>query len=203
MNSRGLLVGAATGSALMFMLDPATGRRRRALMRDQMTRATRKARDGADAAARDLVSRAGGVAAATRGRVTETAVSDETVIARVRAKLGRVSTHPRAIDVDAHDGEVILRGPVLSSERGRVAGAVAGVRGVRGVRDELEPHDTAEGLPALQGEGRVARLLNLRPQTWRPAGKAVFGAGLLAIVAWLAMRGRPAPHDWEQPYGSL
>src|SRR5262249_6739324 len=42
----GVLIGAAAGSAVMFMLDPNYGRRRRALMRDQVTRATRQTREG-------------------------------------------------------------------------------------------------------------------------------------------------------------
>src|SRR5687767_7446730 len=103
MNATSLLIGAATGSAVMFLLDPDGGRRRRARARDQMARATRKSREGLDATARDLVHRAGGIAAATRGRWSADPVSDAKLVERVRAKLGRVCSHPRAIDVDADD----------------------------------------------------------------------------------------------------
>ena len=99
MDTRSVLIGTATGSALMFMLGPHGGGRRRALVRDQMVRASRQTRDGLDATARDPAHRATGIAAATRSRWTDEPASDETLIERVRAKLGRASSHPRAIDV--------------------------------------------------------------------------------------------------------
>src|SRR5688572_32260387 len=98
MNTRNLLVGVGAGAALAYVLDPGQGRRRRALMRDKFVRASRKTRDGLDATARDLANRTKGVAAASRGRFTATHVDDARLLERVRAKLGRVCSHPRAID---------------------------------------------------------------------------------------------------------
>src|SRR5687767_10406429 len=116
MNGRDVLMGATLGSTLMFLLDPNGGRRRRALMRDQFTRASRKTRDGLDATARDMTNRAGGIVAAARGKWSDNQVDDQRLVARVRAKLGRVCSHPHAIDLEAQDGTVTLRGPVLASE---------------------------------------------------------------------------------------
>jgi osmotically-inducible protein OsmY len=138
MNATGLFIGAAAGSTLMFVLDPNGGRRRRALIWDKVTRASRKTRDGLDATARDVANRASGVAAATRGRWSAQSVSDAKLIERVRAKLGRVCSHPHAVDVDAHDGHVTLRGPALTSEVDNIVAEASGVRGVTGVRNELE-----------------------------------------------------------------
>jgi gas vesicle protein len=129
MNGRDVVIGAAIGATVMFLGDPNGGRRRRALMRDNLVRATRKTRDGLDATARDLTNRASGITAAARGRWADDHVDDGRLIARVRAKLGRVCSHPHAVDVDAQDGTVTLRGPVLASEVNDILAVVAGVRG--------------------------------------------------------------------------
>ena len=196
MHARDLLVGAAAGSALMFILDPNTGTRRRALARDGMTRATRKTREGLDAAARDIAHRASGLAASTRGRWSREAVDDATLVERVRAKLGRVCSHPRAIEVDARDGRVTLRGRVLVPEMRAVVARALAVRGVQGVDNQLEAYDTAEGVPALQGEGRTARsFVNLRPHTWAPGTRAMVGAGVLGTAMWMALKAARSTRD--------
>jgi hypothetical protein len=188
MDTRSLMLGAAAGSALMFMLDPDRGGRRRALVRDQAVRATRKTRDGVDATVRDIANRAGGVTAAVRGRWSSEGVTDETLIERVRAKIGRVCTHPHAIDVDANGGEVTLSGPVLASEVHGILSVAAAVRGVQAVHNELESYETAEGIPALQGEGRLAGpSLDILQPNWAPATRALVSAGLLATGVWMAL----------------
>ena len=198
MNTRSLLIGAATGSAAMFLLDPNGGRRRRALVRDQATRATRKSRAALDATARDVANRTGGVVAATKGRLSDEAVNDARLVERVRAKLGRVCSHPRAIDVTAHDGHVTLRGPILSAEVKAVLARSSAVRGVRSVDNELEPHETAEGIPALQGDGRVeGPSIDILQNHWSPATRAMVGAGLLATGALIAVGARRGSQESE------
>ena len=156
MNYRPLLAGAGLGACLMFLLDPDRGGRRRALVRDKVVRGGRMARRGAEATFRDVRHRAAGIVHEARGRMHEDEVDDETLIERVRAKLGRVCSHPRAIDVMSTDGDVTLGGPILHSEVESVLRTVGSVRGVRTVTNELEPHDTGAGVPSLQGRGRVA-----------------------------------------------
>jgi BON domain len=191
MDTRSLLIGFATGSTLMFMLDPNAGGRRRALIRDQTVRATRKTRDGLDATARDFANRAGGIAATIRGRWTDEPVSDEVLEKRVRASLGRVCSHPHAVMVDTRDNQVTLRGPVLASEVGRILAATAAVRGVAAVTNELDAHESGDGIPALQGEGRVAGpALDILQPNWAPGTQAVVAAGLLASAVWMAMSAR-------------
>jgi hypothetical protein len=191
MNTREILVGVGVGAALAFMFDPQGGGRRRALVRDKMVRASRKTRDGMDATARDLMNRTRGIAAATRGRWSREDVDDERLIERVRAKLGRVSSHPRAIDVRAQDGEVTLYGPILVHEVDDVLGMVATVRGVRSVINELEPHASSEGVPSLQGAGRTAgSSLDILQRNWAPATQALVGVAALAatMLAYSARR---------------
>lgn len=56
-----LLGGVTTGLALMYFLDPDRGRRRRALLRDQLTRWTRIGRERASDTAKDFRDRTVGV----------------------------------------------------------------------------------------------------------------------------------------------
>jgi hypothetical protein len=171
----------AIGAVAAMILDPSRGARRRALFRDKAVLATRKTGDAVDTTMRDLANRTRGFAAETRGWIAERAVDDERLLERVRARLGRVSSHPRAIDVEVQGGQVTLRGPVLSAEAQDLLSMAAGVRGVRSVINELEPHDSPEGVPALQGGGRVAGpRLDLLQSHWAPATRALVGAAALA-----------------------
>src|SRR5687768_4064795 len=180
MSTRDLVTGAAVGAALLFVLDPNRGARRRAMLRDKLVRAGRVAGEGAGATARDLSNRAQGVAATVRRRLSHEHVSDDVVCERVRAKLGRASSHAHALDVDVSDGCVTLRGPILASEVDRVLAAAAGVRGVQDVVDELEQHETAAGIPSLQGEERVFQpSLDILQRRWSPATRTLVSAGAL------------------------
>lgn len=182
MDNRTLLAGVGIGAALAYVLDPEGGGRRRALVRDKMVWAARKTRDGMDATARDLAHRTSGVVAATRGRLMDQQIDDMTLLERVRARLGRVCSHPRAIDVEARGGEVTLRGPILSGEVDTVLAAVGAVRGVSSVINALEPHDSSEAVPSLQGRGRVAGpTLDILQRRWAPATRAL--VGMTAIAA--------------------
>ncbi len=204
MNGRDVLIGATVGSAVMFLLDPNGGRRRRALMRDKVVRATRKTRDGLDATARDLTNRAGGITAAARGRWSDDQIADERLVARVRAKLGRVCSHPHALEVIAPGGNVTLRGPVLAAEVNDIVAVVAAVRGVASVSNELDVHESAEGIPALQGKGRVAGpSLDLLQSNWAPATRAMVSAGLLATGVWMAFAASRAAHDGGYQHAAM
>ncbi|HET9195768.1 MAG TPA: BON domain-containing protein [Vicinamibacterales bacterium] len=181
MDTRSLLSGIAIGAVAASILDPGRGARRRALLRDKAVRATRVTSDAFETTMRDLSNRTRGFAAETRGWIEERAVNDARLLERVRARLGRVSSHPRAIDVEAQGGQVTLRGPVLSSEVQDLLSAAADVRGVRSVINELAPHDSSEGVPALQGRGRLAGpRLDLLQSRWAPATRALVGAAAVA-----------------------
>lgn len=182
-----MLMGLGLGAGLMYFLDPTTGGRRRALVRDKVIRARRAAEDAARATGRDVSNRASGVAARVKGAHDESPVDDQVLVERVRAKLGRVASHPRAIEVSAVDGAVTLRGPVLEHEVARLCRAVSKVKGVCEVVDEMNPHQTAGNMPALRGEGRMTR--GMWDREWSPSARmmsalvATAGVGLLARAA--------------------
>ncbi len=198
-NDVALLSGVAIGAGTMFLLDPDRGARRRALIRDKGVRAANKTTDGLDALTRDVANRTRGAAASLRGRFDRRTPDERKLIERVRAELGRVVAHPRAIDVSVlHEGCVCLTGPILSSEADTALGAIAGVRGVSTVEDNLERHDSPEGIPALQG-GRVhtGRRMGLLQGSWSPTTKlmvALTGTAVAAGVTY-AMRGSVSAPD--------
>jgi hypothetical protein len=196
MNTKDVLVGAGIGAAVIFMLDPTGGGRRRALVRDKFARAGRLTRDGLDATARDMGNRARGIAAATRGRLWNGEVDDDTLIERVRAKLGRVASHSRAIDVLADDGIVTLRGPILASEVPNVLATIRSVRGVEDVVNHLQAHESAIGIPSLQGGGRIGGpSIDIMQRNWAPATRALVGAGVVATGVCLAAFARRASNQ--------
>jgi hypothetical protein len=170
----------AIGAATTLMLDPGRGARRRALIRDKAVRAARMTGEMVDTTVRDVANRTRGFAAETRGWIAEGAVDDARLLERVRARLGRVCSHPHAIRVDVHEGQVSVRGAILSAEVQDVISTVAGVRGVRSVVNELEPHDSADDVPDLQGNGRVAPRLDILQANWAPATRALVGAAAVA-----------------------
>lgn len=181
MDNRSLLSGVAIGAVAALALDPARGGRRRALIRDKVVRRTRVTGDALDATMQDVANRARGIAAAARGRVWREDVDDRRLLERVRSQLGRVCSHPHAIDVEVADGEVTLRGPVMAAEVRRMIDMAGSVRGVHAIINRLEPHETAEGIPSLQGEGRVGGSpYDLFQPTWAPATRALVSVAALA-----------------------
>jgi hypothetical protein len=181
MDNRMFLGGMAVGAALAMILDPNSGGRRRALIRDKVVRGAHLTARGADATVRDMTNRARGMAALARGRVWTEDVDDSRLLERVRSKLGRVCSHPHAIHVEVRDGEVTLRGAILADEVRDVLDTSASVRGVHSVVNELEPHDAANGVPSLQGTGRRAgSTVDLLQKNWAPATRALVGAAALA-----------------------
>ena len=179
-----MICGVATGMALMWLLDPVAGGRRRALVRDKGRWISRKTSEASRALAHDVGNRATGLA--TRARhllASEGPVGDDVVTERVRAKLGRYVSHPRAVDVIVQSGVAALRGPILTSEADRVVAVVTRVRGVESVEDRLERHDTAD-IPSLQGGAtRSGFGTAFRPARWSPTARAIAGGAAVAGAA--------------------
>lgn len=188
--ARSSLIGASLGAGLMFLLDPARGARRRALIRDKVVRVSRKTRDAAGATGRDIRNRMHGVRARTGSWFSADYVDARTLCARVRTELGRVASHPRAICVTARDGRVLLSGDVLASEVASIITAVNSVRGVREVENCMTRHESPDGIPALQGQSeRPDQWGTWLRERWSPAAMLAAGAGAAAIaVAALAAR---------------
>jgi uncharacterized membrane protein len=184
-----LLIGAAVGSAAMYLLDPEHGRRRRALLRDQAVRAQSDVRDVLDAGKRDLSNRATALSGRVRSLFRRRKATDDVLAQRVRSKMGRYVAHPGAVEVTAAGGQVELSGSILSHEHSDLIDAISQVEGVTDVIDRLSVYETAEGISELQG-GRPRRgeRAGILRDDWAPATRVAAGAAGTTL-ALLALRG--------------
>src|SRR5512146_218346 len=165
MDRKSFLTGMGVGATLMFLLEP-TAARRRAIVRDKTVSVSRKFGRLTARASRDLANRSKGLVSEIRARVSDNAPTGQVLAARVRSRLGRAVSDPGGILVLVNDGRVTLRGPVLASEVDDLVRAVSGVRGVNEVVNELEVHQSAANVPALQGRRRRVGMSN-----WPPAAR--------------------------------
>jgi osmotically-inducible protein OsmY len=140
------VLGIVLGAGLMYLLDPERGRRRRALIRDQVVHGAHEIddlRQGFASRARHIRNRARGVLVETRTRLVPQEVDDPVLEGRVRAALGRMVTDPSAIQVSAEHGRVTLRGVAPQSEVDTIADQVQEVPGVHDVINRMESRETA------------------------------------------------------------
>src|SRR5215207_10566308 len=184
------LAAVGLGATAMYFLDPQRGRRRRHVMSDKFVHAAKEARGAVGSTSRDLQNRAEGLAAVAR-RLRRDRTDDEVLVERVRAALGRSVSHPGAIDVSAAQGRVTLRGQVLAGEADDLVASVARVRGTRDVVDDLERHELAGDVPALQGEGHLAESkFELMQENWTPAARLLAGVTGGAVAAMCLRSGQ-------------
>ncbi|WP_437878488.1 SRPBCC family protein [Sorangium sp. So ce513] len=180
------------GAGLMYTLDPDRGARRRAGARDKAVSLAHRTGTLIDKGARDLRHRSRGALADAKAKLRKEPVSDAVLADRVRAKLGRVVSHPHAIDVAVFDGHVTLRGPVLAHEVDGLLTAVSGVHGVKLVTNQLEVHRSAEGIPSLQGpSARTGERFELMKASWSPATRLLMGALGAGLVGYAVKRRDP------------
>src|SRR5947208_337675 len=106
-----LVAGAAVGAGLTYFLDPDRGARRRARVRDVVAHATSVTGRAIDKTGRDALHRTYGTATSLRSLVRDEDVHDDVLVEHVRAKLGRLVSHPHAIRVAASNGTITLEGP--------------------------------------------------------------------------------------------
>ena len=181
---RSTICGAGIGAGLMFLFDPARGARRRSMVRDSVVRAAHKTRDAYDATRRDFGNRLSGAAAEVRSQLSGDGADDWTIGERVRAKLGRVSSHPRAITVIVENGCVRLTGDALASEVDAIVSGVENVRGVCSVDSRLTTHAAGTRVPSLQGSSRRPGWWSAwLSDGWSPTAIAITATGAAAVFA--------------------
>lgn len=143
------LTGAVAAAGVVYSLDASSGRQRRAQLADRPAGAARRGLLRLQAASRGLLHRAYGLSARLRG----TGQAASGVAERVRTRIGRVLSHPGAVQVSADAQHIVrLSGAVLAWEHEPLRRAVAAVPGVRAIRDELRVYESAEQASALQAE---------------------------------------------------
>ena len=178
--------GVVLGAGLMYLMDPTRGGRRRARVRDKGSRAWRRSAQFMGKAGRDLRNRARGGFAEAVSRLKSSDAPDWVVEERVRAKLGRLVTHPHAVDVESVGGSVTLSGPILRQETSPLISAVGSIPGVVDVVSRLEEHETGEHIPALQSRPR--RVEGPAWTSWPPSLQLLAAAAGAVAVAYGAQR---------------
>jgi hypothetical protein len=141
---------AALAAASMYLLDPERGRRRRALVRDKIVSRLKGARHATGVMGRDARHGLHGVAR-NHSLIRSKDVSDEILVARVRAGVGRATPNAGAIYVYCSHGVVTLQGAVLKHEHPRVMREARSAAGVEEVHDELAAYKRPNDVPDLQG----------------------------------------------------
>ncbi len=166
-----LLAGFSAGAAFMYMTDPDRGRRRRALIRDKAARTVHETQRAVDKTGRDISNRVHGLAAMARAVWGDRYVEDDVIVARVRAKIGRVVSHPHAIHVRSERGRLILEGPVLAREYHALLSAAESAAEGMEIGNRLERHAEAD-IPLFRAARRAPA--NAR-RSCRPTGRRRFG----------------------------
>lgn len=150
------LTAGLAGATLMYFWDPVKGRGRRALVRDKARSYYRHAGHTVEETASDVSNRVHGFFTEVKARLHPAPVSDEVLVERVRARLGRLIDHPHAVHVTADRGVVHLHGVVSPLEVPRLLCALSCIQGVRRIVDRLntEPlfQPESEGTKDLAAE---------------------------------------------------
>ncbi len=186
------LGGLGMGAGLMYLFDPVRGKRRRALVRDQLAHAGHVIARSMPTTSRDLRHRAYGVLAEGSHLFQHEEVSNEVLEARVRAKIGRSVSHPHAISVQVSNGRVTLSGQVLDLEVNLMLSGVSSVRGVRDVENLLTVHTEDEEIPSLRGgRPRTGDRFALMQSNWSPTARLLTGLAGGALMANCLLRRDP------------
>jgi uncharacterized membrane protein len=183
-------LAALLAAGSMYWLDPASGRRRRSLLRGRVARAARCTRHGLDVGLRDLAHRLLGMVARISSSLAAGATSDDVLNERIRSALGRAVSHPRSIEVSSKDGAVVLTGIVLEHEQARLRRAVRAVRGVKQMEDRVTAYKSADHISALQGGRHLPSRNPVIPDNWSPAARLLAStAGCALMICGARQRG--------------
>jgi hypothetical protein len=176
---------AALGAGIMYLLDPDRGTRRRAFTIDKARRAANLTARGMGTVWRDVGNRSAGLVAEMRNALRRMPADDSKLQARIRSELGLLVQHPRAIEVMVHDGHVTLSGPVFASEMSRCLSFVRSIPGVKSVGNQLTGHESADGIPALQGRApRPMHRFEFFQRNWSPAARFLAGTAGGSLVLY-------------------
>jgi hypothetical protein len=148
------LGAVAAGALAMYYLDPQMGAQRRALFGELLASGL-PGRGGRREAGGGQPSRRTYHRPAKADPQADAQLRDE-----IRSRLGRLVSHPGALDVSVEHGVVRLSGNVLAKERDGLLEQVREIPGVQKLLNAMTAHDSPEGIAESQGKaastGRVA-----------------------------------------------
>ncbi len=172
---------AAASATLAYLLDPERGKRRRAALRDKSVHGAVRLRDTAGKTIRDVEHRVQGLEARAKAAFDAEPIPDYILTERLRSKLGRVVSHPHAVEITAKDGQITLSGSVLEAEVRDLLHLVNAERGVESVENRMKVLEGA-AVPGPEARGpRPAIRPDFMQENWAPATR------LLASLIGTAM----------------
>lgn len=183
--TRTLFGAFGAGALTMYFADPNRGRRRRATLRDVFVHSGHEVKRFAQRFGRDVEHRAEGTVAETcRLFKGDDDVSDSVLEQRIRTAVGRVLSHPHAVEVNCTGGSVFLGGWVLTDEVEELTSAVRSVRGVKELSTFLNTTDYPQHISDLQGGVRRKRLPEFLQQSWSPTARVLAGCAGAGLIAY-------------------
>lgn len=196
-NRMNLFTGASLGAIATYFMDPDRGRRRRAGVRDRIAHLRHALPHQLDLIARDMSHRTEGTIAEVRNRLRPHSGDqiDDVIEDRVRSALGRVVSHPHAIQVCSDGGVVTLSGVILAHELTPLLRRTERVKGVRAIDNRLEAHQDDEHIPSLQGgvPRHRGHRLDVLHANWAPSTRMIMGAVGSSLVSGSFLRQTPLP----------
>lgn len=172
------------GAGAMYLLDPDRGAYRRSLVRDKGVYFFHHTLRLLGKAGRDFSHRGAGAIAELRGLFKHPQPTDDVLLQRIRAKLGRVVSHPHAVHVEVNQGCVTLRGVILKREVDDLLATIRKIEGVKEVDNRLEVHESRDNIPSLQGGvPRLGERPEILQEYWTPSLQVLMtavGTGLAA-----------------------
>jgi hypothetical protein len=154
-NIFGALGAMAAGALAMYYLDPELGAQRRAAFADLLGSGLRGQPLGRDPMRGRLSRR-------TYNRPAHAdPQADAELRDRIRDRLGRLVSHPRAIHVKVDGGVVRLSGDVLVKEREGLLVQVQEMAGVQKLVNAMTAHESPAGIASLESHeeaGNAGRL---------------------------------------------
>lgn len=177
-----VLIGMAVAAGAVYLLDPASGRRRRFTLGDEFSRATRRMELGTRDARHDASERAHAVASWTKTKFTRDPTRDKAVLKHVRETVRDWVSDPESISVAVDEGQVILRGSIYTHEHQRLLDELRRVPGVRIVTDHLTARELADSLSWLDAGHEFRSAAG--PGGWTVTGRLLAAGAGCALLAW-------------------
>lgn len=139
-------IGAFAGGALvMYYLDPQMGAQRRAAFAELLASGLRGNEPPSGSEQRPRLKRRSYHQLAKADPQSDAELRD-----RIRDRLGRLVSHPRALEVHVDNGAVRLSGDVLARERDGLLLQVREMEGVQKLVNAMTAHETPDGIASLE-----------------------------------------------------
>jgi uncharacterized membrane protein len=201
--AEGMFLGLCTGAVAGYFADPEFGEIRRAAFARGAKRILARAAQEGKKSFYDSRNHLAGLVSQYSPRFRAEPASDGVLEQRIRARLGRVVSHPRKVHVVCQSGVATLWGVVPQEEISDLVRVVEATAGVKEVLDHLEI-GPADEFPATQNDalrqardeirlnwspskrvlvgtaGAALAIKGLRSKGWMGKALAVLGAGMVA-----------------------